>query len=471
MTAKRHNQDEDLRDKLRAYDGKDYSEIIEFPVELVDRDGVVRRYSYEESLAVYHRRIQSAPWRYGDDELIRAEIGHCTRRIDQIKRSYSTRRGTGEASRASNPRASLGEGYDLLRRYYDHLLAEHGLKLPAEPALTVTLLQDEPSSRVYHVGFEDTRGGHLLYFFPFDRQGDGDPQEAWREAKAGYRGLAAGTGVERLLFSEAGEGAGVLVTGANELPEGLRVQAVGRDEPEPGVPAATDDESQPHWMSSNREAGEADAGDDFEDGVTALQEDRTHDAIDCFRRVVEVNPYHREGYLALLAVLDGAGRYAEADLYGEMAGRHLPGDGLVRYRQAINMVRRGKLDQAIEAFDEATELAPSLFQPAYFAAQVLVARGKDLDGALRRLRLAAAVAEDEAHVQRSLRAVERCMALRRSLRISGVGLAALAVALVALGEPLAIVGLALGGLAALASGPLARGLARWLLQREGLTSG
>lgn len=468
MTAKRRNEDEDVRDKLLAYDGKDYSEIIEFPVELVDRDGVVRRYSYEESLAVYHRRIQSAPWRYGDDELIRAEIGHCTRRIDQIKRSYSARRRTGESGRAPNPRASLGEGYDLLRRYYDQLLAENGLRLDAEPALAVSLLQDEPSCRVYHVGFEGTRGGHLLYFFPFDRRGDGDPQEAWREAQAGYRGVAAGTGVERLLFADTGETAGVLVTGATELPEGLRVQATHRDEPDPGALLPSEEDGQPLWFHANREEGELESGDAFDEGVAALREERTQDAIELFRRAVEDNPFHREGYLALLAVLDGAGRYAEADLYGEMAGRHLPGDGLVRYRQAINLVRQGRLDQAIEAFDEASELAPSLFQPAYFAAQVMVARGKDLDGALRRLRLAASVAEDEPHVPQALRAVERCVAVRRGLRATGVGLGILSVALLVVGEPLAAIGLAAGGLAALISGPLSRALARWLLQREGL---
>ncbi len=469
MTAKRRNEDEDLRDKLRAYDGKDYSEIIEFPVELVDRDGVVRRYSYEESLAVYHRRIQSAPWRYADDELIRAEIGHCTRRIDQIKRSYSARRRTGEPGRAPNPRASLGEGYDLLRRYYEQLLASNGLRLDAEPAIDVSLLQDEPSCRVYHVGFEGTRGGHLLYVYPFDRRGDGDPQAAWQSARASYRGVTSGTGVERLLFSEAGEGAGVLVTGTTELPEGLRVQATSRDEPDPGALLPVDDDGQPHWLQQGRDEGDSDAPDAFDEGVTALREERTQDAIELFRRAVEDNPFHREGYLALLAVLDGAGRYAEADLYGEMAGRHLPGDGLVRYRQAINLVRQGRLDQAIAAFDEATELAPSLFQPAYFAAQVMVARGKDLDGALRRLRLAAAVAEDEPHVPQALRAVERCVALRRALRFGAVGLGLLGVALLFLGEPLLAIPLPLVALIAFGmSGPLSRALSRWLLQREGL---
>ena len=33
-------------DKLKLYGQKDYTEVIEFPVELVGKDGVVRRYTY-----------------------------------------------------------------------------------------------------------------------------------------------------------------------------------------------------------------------------------------------------------------------------------------------------------------------------------------------------------------------------------------------------------------------------------------
>ena len=84
MPSNRRDDEEERNHKLKSYESKDYAEDIDFPVELVDRDGIVRRYTYEESLAVYHRRIQSAPWRHGDDSLIRAEVDHCSRRITQI---------------------------------------------------------------------------------------------------------------------------------------------------------------------------------------------------------------------------------------------------------------------------------------------------------------------------------------------------------------------------------------------------
>ena len=168
--ALKRQQDDDGKERLQAYDGKDYSEIIEFPVELVDRDGVVRRYSYEESLAVYHRRIQSAPWRYADDELIRAEIGHCTRRIEQIKRSYSAR--SRRAPTPSNPRASLGEGWEILVRHYEGALAvsfETNLRMAGITGVETLLMGDfesfeEAASRVRSVLAEDVLRVAQAYF-------------------------------------------------------------------------------------------------------------------------------------------------------------------------------------------------------------------------------------------------------------------------------------------------------------------
>ena len=47
--------------KLRRYNRKDYAQLVDFPVEIVGRDGKVRRYSFEESVRLYQRRIASAP--------------------------------------------------------------------------------------------------------------------------------------------------------------------------------------------------------------------------------------------------------------------------------------------------------------------------------------------------------------------------------------------------------------------------
>jgi tetratricopeptide (TPR) repeat protein len=473
MPQQRRNDDPERGDKLKAYDGKDYSEIIEFPVELVDRDGVVRRYSYEESLAVYHRRIQSAPWRYGDDDLIRAEIGHCTRRIDQIKRSYHARSRDGQPAPARNPRASLGEGWEVLHRFYSKVLSRRRLRLNGELPAELSLLSDEAGCRVYHVGFGSGTGGggHLLYVYPFDRQGDQDPQGAYREAQLRFRGQSEGAEVERLLLSETGPLAGYLLTGTEELPAGLRSAAVAVEAPPEAEAGAlswlAEEGVQPWWSAVTSDESPSSRGaPEFEQGVDAMREERVDDAVDAFRRAIDENPYHREAYLALLAVLDGAGRYEEAELYGAMAARHLPGDGLVRYRQAINLVRQGRLAQAVGAFDEAAALVPTLYQPPYFAAHVLVARGRDLPGALRRLKAAAAVAEGEPHVQEALRGVRICLLLRQGMAASAVVLAVAAAAALAAVPVFAAVGALLAAGLGAGAGPGTALLARWLIQRR-----
>ncbi len=74
--------------RLRKYHRKDYTQSVDFPVEIVGRDGRVRRYSYDESVRLYQRRIRSAIARLDDSELVDAEVRHCQLRIDQLRRSY-----------------------------------------------------------------------------------------------------------------------------------------------------------------------------------------------------------------------------------------------------------------------------------------------------------------------------------------------------------------------------------------------
>ena len=67
--------------------------MVDFPVEIVGRDGVVRRYSFEESVRLYQRRIESAGMRYDDGEVVQAEVRHCRLRIEQLRKSYFARYG------------------------------------------------------------------------------------------------------------------------------------------------------------------------------------------------------------------------------------------------------------------------------------------------------------------------------------------------------------------------------------------
>ncbi len=72
---------------------KKYDDIIDFPVEIVGRDGVVRHYSFEDSVSLYQRRIRLARLRFEDKRARDKELLHCSKRIEQLRRSYFTRYG------------------------------------------------------------------------------------------------------------------------------------------------------------------------------------------------------------------------------------------------------------------------------------------------------------------------------------------------------------------------------------------
>ena len=466
--------DEAVNDELRAYESKDYSEVIQFPVELVDRDGVVRRYSYEESLAVYHRRIQSAPWRLEDAQVVEAEIGHCSRRIDQIKRSFKVQLGRpGSPPQRTDPRAVLGEGYEILMAFYQKVLERRDLSLDGGLEMAVVLLEDEAECRLYHLSFGTKEGGHLFYVYPFEKPGDQDPREPWRQATQRHRRYS-GAQVERLLLAQQGDTAGYILTGTEEIPRGLRAR-IRTDDGSDGAGISkllrrAAPGSDPWWPDGVAGLSETpEWGVDFDRGMSALASDQLHEALQLFQVAVQKNPYHRESYLAVLGVLDTMGNYDEADLYGDMALAHLAGDGLIRYRLAILHVRQARLDEALEAFDEAVKLEPTLYQAPFFASHLMLARLQDLDGAIERLRRAAELSLQDEQVVGCLRAAESCRSLRTAMRLGAVALG--------LGGAWALADsrLLLGGTALVASivlmlvaGKFATLLARWTVRRASL---
>lgn len=79
--------------KLQRYKSKDYSLCVDFPVEIIGKDGIIRHYSFEESIGLYQRRIRIAQMKSIVDEIKEAEIDHCTKRIAQLRRSFYTRYG------------------------------------------------------------------------------------------------------------------------------------------------------------------------------------------------------------------------------------------------------------------------------------------------------------------------------------------------------------------------------------------
>ena len=455
--------EEERKQRLQSYSRKDYSEEIDFPVELVDRDGVVRRYTYEESLAVYHRRIQSAPWRHVDDSLIQAEVDHCARRIAQIKQSYHVLQEDGRVAPSSNPRATLGPGFPVLMGYYQKVLERRELAITDHFLPQVQLLQDSSSCRIYHVGFGRGGGGHLFTVYPFGQGHSAHGRASFLEAKTSLRSVVQGQDVERLLLAEESERAGYILTGTSELPPGLRdfCAVIQRSETLGDLPTLSDEGVPKGAGAGSIAPGQA----AYEAGLVAIQDDRVDEAIAHFITGVEENPYHRESYLLLLALLDGAGRYAEGRLYGDLAERNLPDDGLVAYRQGIASVRQGDLKAALVYFDRAAEIAGTLYQPHFFGAHVRLVQGGDLEDVAQRLRRAVDLAEAWPQVEDSLRAVERCIVVRKVLRgTAAVGALLSLIALQAL-SPLAAIPLVIFlGVAGVAR-PFSEALARLLSRR------
>ena len=78
---------------MNVNDQKKYNECIDFPVEIVGKDGVVRHYSFEESISLYQRRIRLARLRFETAEQREREITHCSNRIAQLRRSFFARYG------------------------------------------------------------------------------------------------------------------------------------------------------------------------------------------------------------------------------------------------------------------------------------------------------------------------------------------------------------------------------------------
>ncbi len=413
-------------DKLRRYTAKDYSEVVEFPVELVDRDGVVRRYNYDESVGVYLRRIASAPWRYSDDSVVAAEVDHCNKRIDQLRRSYLLRcKSIGARvapGRLDEEQRILGEAVNLLHE----ILGERLPRLRVvrgvvdDLGLVLDVVTEEDVPAVYHVAVTDGPERFLLYVFP---KGDADgaaaaafeSQRRILDAPA----LAREERFERLVLARRGELADVLITERLGTADGGRDRAdtVTGDE----IPALDDTSRPPWWRRREEEQQSPPGATEFSAGLVALRRRDGPDAVRHFKAAIEANPYHREAYLALATMLDSLGQVEEGGLYSAMAVAYLPSDGLIRFNHGLNLLRRHRRAEALEVFEEAIACDATLFQPHFFAGLIRAMDGQ-LVAAQGHLETAVALAtgEDGPRIEAALRwVVQRRRARRIAAGVAG----------------------------------------------------
>ena len=427
---------------------KNYSDLVEFPVELVDRDGVIRRYSYSESLRVYLRRIASAHLRYTDDTRIAAEVDHCNKRIDQLRRSHLHRcRSLGArlaVDRRTTAQSVLGEGLSLL-----HEQLGDPLFGAAAADTEIVAITEEENPAVYQVSDGHAEESYLLYVFELESA----LFETYRRSFTwGQHGGAMG---EHLVVAREGETADFLLTrtvrrgaGDESEPSGLRTWSEPDPSEDPAPPGSAE----------------------FAAGLVALRRREPAQAIGHFKDAVVANPYQREAYLALSTLLDSIGSVEEGEMYTLLAMSYLPADGLLRFNRGLNLLRQGRKADALEAFERAAELDTELYQPRYFAGLIHAVEGR-IGSARREFTAALDLAgSDRNRVDVALQWV-RHRARIRTWCVAGVGMALLLAACVApwnLVMALPFAGVAL--LIALAY-PVQTRLARRWFARYSLTAG
>ncbi|MDP7114355.1 MAG: hypothetical protein QGH45_20460 [Myxococcota bacterium] len=445
--------------KLRRYDDKDYSEVVEFPVELVDRDGVIRLYSYEDSLRVYLRRIASAPWRYADDSLIAAEVDHCNKRIDQLRRSYLLRCKNIGAQLATQDRTTdqcvIGEGLTILN---DHLGEIDTELMDAGDAgqldLEITSLAEEQLPAVYQVVHRPTTRFYLLYVFPNDEP---DAEDTFDEHRAVFENAVAmgGDRSERLHLARRGEMAFFLLT---ERVAVVDQEAVGLSDQQPS-PADLIPNARSRADGSGDEKRPALAA--FTSGLAALRRREPERAVSQLKRTIELNPYHREAYLALSTLLDMTGDVEEGGLYASMAAAYYPRDGLIRFALGLNLLRRGRRGEALEEFERAAALDGALYQPRYFAGLLLAMDGEFARAEQMLARAVELTRRERERVELALGWVRARRRLRR-LILGAAGSCGLAAVGLAIWSPWAA---AVAVFAAVTLGGLHAGLSRLARQR------
>ena len=313
--------------KLRRYGRKDYSLVVDFPVEIVGRDGVVRRYSFEESIRLYQRRIASANTRYQDSEVALAEVAHCQRRIEQLRRSYFARYGWTSLLAARNRRLLgdelAGEVAAFLRRFVE------GTELDPE-SFRLTQVEAGPEVQVYFAQrmSEDgeARDALLLYLYSFENPDVCPTREGFftfLKVLQGVRHVAEG--VETLLAFHHTADCGLILTGRKG--EGLEIlQDVGEGMPGLELP----------WLESRMSRP-----DPLKEANIHLRQGRVAEALGLYQSALEDNPYRRVAYLGAAVCADLLGADADAETAALMGTRYFPEDPHLWDQLAVARLRLG----------------------------------------------------------------------------------------------------------------------------------
>lgn len=371
----------DKQSKLQRYSHKDYSDLVDFPVEIVGRDGVIRRYSFEDSVRLYQRRVTFAPIRYRDRDLVEAEIGHCRHRIEQLRRSFFYRFGWGTPEGEPHPEDIFGEVAGEIAAFLRRVL-----RVDDRPDVRIEPVQPgDGGVGTWFVVPAGSNQGMLLYVHRFDAA---DRDSARDRFFSMLKSLERSSGEERLLAFHHAADCGFVLT-AQEGEFDALVSITGDD----GI---IRDVTPTGW----------------ERVVDQVRLGRYADALEAAEQVVSLQALDRRGYVLGAALAEHLERPVDLLSFAQVGALYFPDDPDVLFWLGVARGQMGDLRGATEPLRRVLQARPDSAL-ARAALLPILLRRFHLLAALRLALTPPGASSEEPTVAAALRA------MARSTRLTG----------------------------------------------------
>lgn len=396
--------------RLQRYSRKDYGELVEFPVEIVGRDGVVRRYSFEDSIRLYRRRITFAPIRYRDVELVQAEVDHCRSRIDQLRRSYFFRHGWGTPEGQPAAVEIFGDLAGELAAFVCRVLRVDG-----RPEVRLEAVSDDGSKvkaasrdiSTWYVVPKDSPAGMLLYVHRFEGSSADHVRERFFALLKDLERLGRSEGdAERLLAFHHTVDCGFVLTARGSDYEALTAARMEEDEPVP-LDATPWDEV-----------------------VETIRRGNHGEALARCRTMVTEQPWHRNAYAAGALLALHLDQPLVAEDFALVGSRYFPRDPLLHYHLGLSRFHQERMPEAVESLERAVAEQPTFACARLLLAVLLLQAGRH-PAAVSVLAARRDARQDDRRAEASMVRVEQWLFWRRIM--VGTGYASAALGLVATG--------------------------------------
>ncbi|MFT4627624.1 MAG: hypothetical protein ACI8PZ_006311 [Myxococcota bacterium] len=316
----------DKNGKLQRYDRKDYTELVDFPVEIVGRDGVVRRYPFEDSVRLYQRRITFAPIRYRDQELVGAEADHCRSRIEQLRRSYFVQFGWGTPEGQQDGEALFGELAGELAAFIRRVL-----RCDQRPEVRFERLDGEGALSTWRMS-TPRRDQMVLYVYGFTPGDDEARGRFFSLLKQLERTGRTGDDGERLLAFHHMVDCGIVLTG-----NGAALPAL-----DPGDDGQMVDLAPTPW----------------DDALEAIRQGEYEDGLRRCQSIVKDQPWHHRAYVAGSLAAAYLGDVHVAEELGLLGLCFFKDDPALLRNVGVARLRDGRGAQAMAPLRRAVEIAP-----------------------------------------------------------------------------------------------------------------